>query len=64
MARAQLLARRKESAAESLIEAVRLAPEEVIGRRSTVDLVADVVAVTPVPGSGLRRLAVRCGLPA
>ncbi|MFF9346846.1 helix-turn-helix domain-containing protein [Streptomyces sp. NPDC014734] len=64
MARAQLLTRRKESAAESLIEAARLASEEVIGRRSTVDLVADVVDATPVPRRDLRRLAVRCGLPA
>ncbi|MCX4863431.1 MULTISPECIES: helix-turn-helix domain-containing protein [unclassified Streptomyces] len=64
MARAQLLTRRKETAAASLIEAVRLAPEEVIGRQSTVDLVADVVGATPVPGGDLRRLAARCGLPA
>ncbi|MFF1348525.1 helix-turn-helix domain-containing protein [Streptomyces sp. NPDC058322] len=64
MARAQLLTRRKETAAASLIEAARLAPEEVIGRQSTVDLVADVVGATPVPGGDLRRLAARCGLPA
>ncbi|MGW2177725.1 helix-turn-helix domain-containing protein [Streptomyces sp. NPDC001732] len=64
MARAQLLTRRKETAAESLIEAARLAPEEVIGRQSTIDLVADVVGATPVPGRDLRRLAERCGLPA
>ncbi|WP_326764331.1 DNA-binding protein [Streptomyces sp. NBC_01591] len=64
MARAQLLTRRKETAADSLIEAARLAPEEVIGRQSTVDLVADVVGATPVPGGDLRRLAARCGLPA
>ncbi|MFD7616551.1 helix-turn-helix domain-containing protein [Streptomyces sp. NPDC059802] len=64
MARAQLLTRRKETAAESLVEAARLAPEEVIGRQSTVDLVADVVGATPVPGGDLRRLAERCGLPA
>lgn len=64
MARAQLLTRRKETAADSLIEAARLTPEEVIGRQSTVDLVADVVGATPVPGGDLRRLAARCGLPA
>ncbi|WP_386419781.1 DNA-binding protein [Streptomyces pulveraceus] len=64
MARAQLLTRRKEAAAESLIKAARLAPEEVVGRESTIDLVADVVGATPVPGGDLRRLAVRCGLPA
>ncbi|MFJ2896164.1 helix-turn-helix domain-containing protein [Streptomyces sp. NPDC087218] len=64
MARARLLTRRKEAAAESLVEAARLAPEEVLGRQSTVGLVADVVGATPVPGGDLRRLAVRCGLPA
>lgn len=64
MARAQLLTRRKETAADSLIEAARLTPEEVIGRQSTVALVADVVGATPVPGGDLRRLAARCGLPA
>lgn len=64
MARSLLLTRRKERAAESLLEAARLAPEEVIGRQSTVDLVADVVGATPVPGGELRRLATRCGLPA
>ncbi|MFI8810531.1 MULTISPECIES: helix-turn-helix domain-containing protein [unclassified Streptomyces] len=64
MARAQLLTRRKETAAESLVAAARLAPEEVIGQQSTVDLVADVVGATPVPGGDLRRLAAQCGLPA
>ncbi|MFC9759773.1 DNA-binding protein, partial [Streptomyces sp. NPDC056921] len=64
MARAQLLTRQKGTAAESLVEAARLAPEEVIGRQSTVDLVADVIGATPVPGGDLRRLAARCGLPA
>lgn len=64
MARAQLLTRRKETAAESLLEAARLAPEEVVGRQSTVDLLADVVGATPIPGGELRRLATRCGLPA
>ncbi|WP_331753703.1 MULTISPECIES: helix-turn-helix transcriptional regulator [unclassified Streptomyces] len=64
MARAQLLTRQKGTAAESLVEAARLAPEEVIGRQSTVDLVADVIGATSVPGGDLRRLAARCGLPA
>ncbi|MEE1738563.1 helix-turn-helix transcriptional regulator [Streptomyces sp. BE147] len=64
MARAQLLTRRKEAAAESLVAAARLAPEEAIGRQSTVDLVADVVGATPAPGGDLRRLAAQCGLPA
>ena len=46
------------------MEAARLAPAEVVGRQSTVDLLADVVGATPVPGGELRRLATRCGLPA
>jgi hypothetical protein len=64
MARAQLLTRRKEDAADSLVEADRLAPEEVRGRKSTVGLVADVVGATPVPSGQLRALAERCGLQA
>lgn len=62
MARAQLLTRRKEDAATSLVEAATLAPEEVIGRRSTVNLVKAVVAVTAAPSGELRHLAERCGL--
>ncbi|MEU1367623.1 hypothetical protein ABZ454_15980 [Streptomyces sp. NPDC005803] len=49
---------------DSLLEAARLAPEGVIGRQATVDLLADLVGATPVPGRELRRLASRCGLPA
>lgn len=64
MARAQLLTRKKEAAAESLIEAARLAPEEFRGRPSTVDLVKDVVGATAAPGGELRALAARCGLQA
>ncbi|MFB7272866.1 helix-turn-helix domain-containing protein [Streptomyces sp. NPDC056244] len=62
MARAQLLTRRKEDAAASLLKADWLAPEEVVGRQATVDLVKDVVGATPIPGRDLRALAVRCGL--
>ncbi|WP_329589816.1 helix-turn-helix transcriptional regulator [Streptomyces sp. NBC_01005] len=62
MARAQLLARRKDGAASSLVEAAKLAPEEFKGRQSTVDLVKDVVGATPVPNGELRALAERCGL--
>lgn len=62
MARALLLTRKKEAAAESLVEAARLAPEEVIGRMSTVNLVQDVVGATAAPGGELRRLAERCGI--
>lgn len=64
MARAALLTRRKDDAARSLVEAAQLAPEEVVGRQSTVDLIADVLGATAVPGWELRKLAVRCGLPA
>lgn len=62
MARASLLTRRKEAAATALLEADELAPEEVRGTPSTVDLVKDVVGATPNPGSELRALAMRCGL--
>lgn len=62
MARASLLTRRKEEAARELLEADKLAPEEVRGRPDTVNLVKDVVGATPNPGAGLRALAERCGL--
>lgn len=62
MARARLLTRDKADAATSLIEAERLAPEEVHGRQSTVDLVADIVGAMPVPSTELRGLAQRCGV--
>jgi hypothetical protein len=62
MARASLLTRRKEAAAEALLEADRLAPEDVRGRPDTVKLVKDVVGATAQPGGELRALAERCGL--
>jgi transcriptional regulator with XRE-family HTH domain len=62
MARASLLTRRKEEAAAELLEADRLAPEDVRGRPDTVKLVKDVVGVTPTPSGELRVLAERCGL--
>ncbi|TVL91742.1 helix-turn-helix domain-containing protein [Streptomyces sp. SAJ15] len=62
MARAHLLTRRKEDAATVLLEAERLAPEEVVGRPTTVDLVKDVLGVTAKPTGELRALATRCGL--
>lgn len=62
MARSRLLTRDKDGAATALIEADAMAPEEVRGRQSTVDLVADVVHATPQPGAALRQLAERCGL--
>ncbi|MEV7154928.1 helix-turn-helix transcriptional regulator [Streptomyces misionensis] len=62
MARASLLTRRKDDAAEALLEADRLAPEEVRGRPDAVALVKDVVGAMPSPSSDLRVLAERCGL--
>ena len=62
MARASLLTRRKEEAAKALIDADKLAPEEVRGRPDTINLVKDVVGATPNPGGELRALAERCGL--
>ncbi|MFJ3088991.1 helix-turn-helix domain-containing protein [Streptomyces sp. NPDC086838] len=64
MARAQLLTRKKDAAAASLVEAARLAPEEFRGRPSTVNLVKDVVGAIAVPSGELRALAARCGLQA
>lgn len=62
MGRAQLLTRHKDAAADSLLVAERLAPEEIRGRQSTIDLVKDVVGASPAPSGELRRLAARCGL--
>ncbi|AXK34543.1 XRE family transcriptional regulator [Streptomyces armeniacus] len=62
LARAALLTRRKDDAAHALLEAERMAPQEVRERPSSVDLVRDVVGVTPAPGGELRALAERCGL--
>ncbi|MGW5093167.1 helix-turn-helix domain-containing protein [Streptomyces nodosus] len=62
MARASLLTRSKGTAAEELLEADKLAPEEVRGRPDTVNLVKDLVGATPRPGNELRALAERCGL--
>ena len=62
MARAALLTRRKDQAAKELLEADKLAPEEVEGRPDTVGLVKDVVGATANPGGELRALAERCGL--
>ncbi|MGZ2359958.1 helix-turn-helix domain-containing protein [Streptomyces sp. 372A] len=64
MARAQLLTRKKDAAAASLVEAGRLAPGEFRGRPSTVNLVKDVVGANPVPSGELRALAARCELQA
>lgn len=64
MARASLLTRRKDDAATALLAADELAPEEVRGTPSTVNLVKDVLGAMPNPGSQLRALAEHCGLPA
>ncbi|MFJ6316126.1 helix-turn-helix domain-containing protein [Streptomyces californicus] len=64
MARAQLLTRRKEDAAKSLVNASQLAPEEFKGRPATVNLVKDVLGATAKPDGELRALATRCGLQA
>ncbi|MFK0062607.1 helix-turn-helix domain-containing protein [Streptomyces werraensis] len=62
MARASLLTRRKDDAATALLEADRLAPEEVRGTPGTVNLVKDVVGAMANPSASLRALAERCGL--
>ena len=62
MARASLLTRRKERATQELLQAERLAPEEVRGRPDTVNLVQDLVGATAAPGAELRGLAGRCGI--
>ncbi|MFD4833446.1 hypothetical protein ACFWPV_26865 [Streptomyces uncialis] len=62
IARAQLLTRGKDAAVEALLSADALAPEEVRGRPSTVNLVKDVLGVHPQPSVALRRLAQQCGL--
>lgn len=63
-AHAALLTRRKDEAANELLKADTLAPEEVEGRPETVSLVKDVLGATPRPGARLRALAGRCGLQA
>lgn len=62
MARASLLTRRKEDAATALVEADRLAPEDVRGRADTVSLVKAVAGAMARPPADLRALAERCGL--
>ncbi|MFE2044332.1 helix-turn-helix domain-containing protein [Streptomyces sp. NPDC059477] len=62
MARASLLTRRKEAAAKELLEADKLAPEDVRGRPDTVNLLKDIVGVTLNPSDDLRTLAKGCGL--
>ncbi|MCX2970725.1 MULTISPECIES: DNA-binding protein [Streptomyces] len=62
VARASLLTRRKEAAVSAVLNAERLAPEEVRSRPSVLALVGDLLVVSPVPSGPLRALAGRCGL--
>ncbi|MBN3932957.1 helix-turn-helix transcriptional regulator [Streptomyces verrucosisporus] len=60
-ARAAALTRRREDAVRDLLEAERLAPEEV-RRPSVTRLVGDLVELVPAPGPELTGLVRRCGL--
>ncbi|MEU5159225.1 helix-turn-helix transcriptional regulator [Streptomyces sp. NPDC020875] len=61
-AHAGLLTRQKEQAADELLLAHALAPEEVERRPRNTALVKDTLRVTAIPDSRLRALAGRCGL--
>ncbi|WP_436735828.1 helix-turn-helix domain-containing protein [Streptomyces sp. BBFR102] len=62
-ARARALTRDRSAAVRDLLDAERLAPEEV--RRPSVNrLVEELMELVPVPGPELTGLARRCGLPA
>ncbi|EST35768.1 hypothetical protein N566_17320 [Streptomycetaceae bacterium MP113-05] len=60
-ARASALTRRREDATRDLLEAERLAPEEV-RRPSVTRLVGELTELVPTPGPELTGLARRCGL--
>jgi len=60
-ARAAALTRCREDAVRDLLEAERLAPEEV-RRPSVARLVGELVELVPTPGPELTGLARRCGL--
>ncbi|SCK38904.1 Helix-turn-helix domain-containing protein [Streptomyces sp. WMMB 714] len=62
-ARARALTRSREAAVRDLLEAERLAPEEV-RRPSVAQLVDELVELVPSPGPELAGLARRCGLSA
>ncbi|WP_049578391.1 helix-turn-helix domain-containing protein [Streptomyces sp. SBT349] len=62
-ARAAALTRRRDDAICALLEAERLAPEEV-HRPAVVAIVQDLLVLVPSPGADLRGLAERCGIPA
>ncbi len=59
-ARAAALTRRRDDATRALLEAERLAPEEV-HRPAVVAIVQDLLLLVPSPGADLRGLAERCG---
>lgn len=62
-ARASALTRQRDDAIRDLLEAERLAPQEV-ARPSVVRLVGQLLELVPSPGPELRGLAQRCGLTA
>lgn len=61
MARATALTRNRGRAARSLLDAERLAPEEV-RRPSVAELVADLIELAPSLSDDLTGLATRCGV--
>lgn len=63
-ARASLLTRHRDDAVDEILEADRLAPEEVESRPDAINLVKDILATSPQPSRALRQLAERCGLQA
>lgn len=65
LAQGHAMARRRDTAVSTLLEAERLAPQEVRCRPMTCDLVRELVTLSvPAPGWELRGLAQRCGLSA
>ncbi|MFD5184008.1 helix-turn-helix domain-containing protein [Streptomyces sp. NPDC058372] len=62
-ARARALTRDRGAATRDLLDAERLAPEEV-RRPSVTRLVGELMELVPTPGPELTGLARRCGLPA
>ncbi|MCH6160744.1 DNA-binding protein [Streptomyces marispadix] len=61
-ARARAMTRSRDNAVRDLLEAERLAPEEV-RRPAVTKLVGELVELIPSPGPELTGLARRCGLP-
>lgn len=62
-ARALALTRKREEATSALVEAEKLAPEEV-RRPSVITVVKELLLLVPSPSGELRGLAERCGLQA